>query len=98
MDLDSLLNHFRRPDVVKIDVEGAELTVLNGSHQLIGDVRPVFCMEVSTANRDRVATVFSDNSYTLFNATGFQYASNPVPYCSANTIAIPFEKTGNPRL
>ena len=44
--LDSLLKHFPTPDVLKIDVEGAELGVLQGGSQLIDNVRPVIYCEL----------------------------------------------------
>jgi FkbM family methyltransferase len=39
-----------RPDFVKVDVEGAELLVLEGAHEMISQVRPVFYIEVGKEN------------------------------------------------
>jgi FkbM family methyltransferase len=54
--LDELV--FRRglppPQMVKIDVEGAELAVLHGASRLLADVRPTIIYEVDDAVRDRL--------------------------------------------
>jgi FkbM family methyltransferase len=41
----------RPPDVVKIDVEGAELAVLNGAVELLAAQRPILLMELDDASR-----------------------------------------------
>ena len=44
--LDTLLHSMPEPDFVKIDVEGAELLVLNGASKITGQISPVFYIEV----------------------------------------------------
>lgn len=45
LTLDEAARRFGAPDLVKIDVEGAELGVLRGAQRLLGRVRPVFVVE-----------------------------------------------------
>lgn len=44
--LDSLLPAGLKIDIIKIDVEGAELAALNGSKNIIREKRPMICVEV----------------------------------------------------
>lgn len=47
--LDELLQRFPWPDLVKLDVEGAEDEVLAGAPRLVREVRPVWIVEVHRA-------------------------------------------------
>jgi FkbM family methyltransferase len=47
----------RRPDIVKIDVEGAELDVLAGMQRLLADVRPIVICEMHGKNEEFVAAM-----------------------------------------
>jgi FkbM family methyltransferase len=55
------------PDVIKIDVEGAELEVLTGARYILEVRRPVILCEVSTRNSPEVTTLLKDRGYRLFN-------------------------------
>ena len=46
----------RSPQLVKIDVEGAELAVLEGMTRTIGDARPIVLCEVDAGDADRFAS------------------------------------------
>lgn len=48
--LDDLLEHFPRPTVLKIDVEGAELEVLSGARLVLSRARPRIYCEVAEPN------------------------------------------------
>ena len=73
------------PDVVKIDVEGAELAVLRGAARILASARPIVICEVS-GHRHSVTEALSD--YTLFNGDD----GMPVSIACWNTVAIPREK------
>ena len=55
ISLDWAAARFRRPEILKIDVEGAEMEVLRGSQQLLESVRPIIICEVSESNAMEVA-------------------------------------------
>ncbi len=47
---DDAVATIRAPDVVKIDVEGAELAVLRGASRMLASVRPTVLLELTTAD------------------------------------------------
>jgi FkbM family methyltransferase len=70
-----------RPNLVKIDVEGAELMVLRGAGKLLGQVRPALILAVhpfwlpagqSTA---QIVGLLKGYGYTLFDSNGKAVAS-----------------------
>jgi FkbM family methyltransferase len=42
LTMDTLLNHFAAPNFIKLDVEGAELNLLEGARKVLEFVRPVY--------------------------------------------------------
>jgi hypothetical protein len=61
--------------VIKIDVEGGELDVLNGAHKLISEQRPLMLIEVANALLEakqasvtEIAGFLHQNGYILFDA------------------------------
>lgn len=66
VSLDWLLEHFPRPDVVKIDVEGAEALVLSGATSLLAR-RPILICEVADINADRVGDLLRPHGYALYD-------------------------------
>jgi FkbM family methyltransferase len=72
------------PDFVKIDVEGHELSVLEGATETLRQHRPMLMMEV-TANAEAVGRLLADLSYELVDPANGQKLSRP----QAATAAIP---------
>lgn len=64
MPLDSLNLEFK-PDFIKIDVEGMEISVLRGAEKTISDARPPLYVEVSPGNRDEFKRILKDWGYTI---------------------------------
>lgn len=64
--LDFLLNYWRHPDFVKIDVEGAEVLAIQGGQILFAEVRPIAYIECSRANRGILTQFFIEKDYSLF--------------------------------
>lgn len=85
---DQLLDCWSPPQVVKIDVEGAELVALRGCDKLLSHVRPVFYIEVSEENEAPVADVFGHYEYNIFHLNG-DGTEQPIETCSFFTIARP---------
>src|SRR5262249_25008297 len=66
-NLDWLLTKLPTPNVIKIDVEGAELEVLRHQSRLLDHVRPVIICEVGSEAADEVAEILTSASYRLFD-------------------------------
>jgi FkbM family methyltransferase len=89
--LDSLLeqtpDQTPPPNLVKIDVEGSELDLLDGAHRLLTEVRPIIMCESQHRNRPATTTIFHRYNYKLYD-----WNSNPrveVETAAFNTLAIP---------
>lgn len=95
--LDSLLAHFPAPDVLKIDVEGAELEVLQGARQLIASVRPAIYCEIQRDTWAEASTLLAEHHYQLWDGDHFNGSMNDPPASAAtsNLLAIPEEKVAN---
>ena len=85
---DELLETWRAPDFIKMDVEGAELDVLGGCDSLLSTVRPIFYIEVSPENQESVSNLFRRYNYSIFHLLG-DGSERPVDTCSFYTIARP---------
>jgi FkbM family methyltransferase len=85
--LDWLAGRFPRPDVVKIDVEGAELAVLTGGASVLAR-RPTLVCEVTTENARAVSELLAGCGYTVYD--GDQPPGRRVPTVTApfSTLAI----------
>jgi FkbM family methyltransferase len=62
--LDGLLEYLPRPDVVKIDVEGAEVSVLRGGRRLLAEDNPLLVVEFTGV--DAVSRARSLTQWDLF--------------------------------
>jgi len=90
LTLDSLLEHLPPPNVLKIDVEGAEAMVLAGATKLLSNVRPLVYCEVGTQTSASVAACLHNHRYRLFDGD----SDNPaeIQECAFNTLAVPQER------
>jgi FkbM family methyltransferase len=66
-----------RPDVIKLDVEGAELAVLEGGRGTLTDVKPVMIFEhvpaaalLYGADSSAIWDILTDYGYRIFSVTG----------------------------
>lgn len=87
--LDSMLEFFPAPDVLKIDVEGAESMVLRGGRKLLHEVRPTLYIEVGKGETEQITGIFRDAGYDMFAMNNLE---NPLSSCAFNTLAVPSEK------
>jgi FkbM family methyltransferase len=91
--LDSLAAQFPAPDVIKIDVEGAELPVLAGGTAALSRMPTVIC-EVSGQNTEAVTEILTGHGYTLYDGDqrpGERVAVSVAPF---NTLAIAPSEAG----
>jgi FkbM family methyltransferase len=91
---DALLDNIAAPDVVKIDVEGAEVELLCSASKLLGSVRPSLAVEVGPDNASAVTSILNEHGYTLFAGPDGYLNRTPIRDATWNTIAIPSEKLG----
>ena len=89
--LDGLLDSFRPPVLVKIDVEGAEVRCLDGAGRLLGEVRPVLVCEVAGGNAGPVAEILGRHRYSILDAAAAPAARQPLTGAPWNTLAVPAE-------
>jgi FkbM family methyltransferase len=92
VSLDWLAEQYPLPQVVKIDVEGAEVEVLEGAREMLAKARPVVACEVAKENAEEVAAVFKDLNYRMYDldlepSLRTEHDSPP-----PNTLAIPAER------
>ena len=87
--LDHLLGFFPAPNVLKIDVEGAEYRVLAGAERILSKIRPVIICEVSPQNVDRVSKLLISQGYTIFDADLDRVARKASSKAFWNTLAYP---------
>jgi FkbM family methyltransferase len=66
VSLDWLAMRFPMPDVIKIDVEGAEYKVLTGGESVLG-ARPTIICEVSNRNAEQAGKFLGARGYTLYD-------------------------------
>ena len=87
--LDWLLESFPRPDLVKIDVEGAELECLLGARSLLATVRPLLLCEVGRDNAAAAGELLAAAGYILYDAELAAGARQPLALPAWNTLAVP---------
>jgi FkbM family methyltransferase len=106
--LDSLIDH-DDVDVIKIDVEGAELGVLLGANNLVAKSRPIIMFEsgpqtVLGYTKERMFQWFAERNYGIFapmrvaNTGGAMELctflySHEYPRITSNYFALPMEKS-----
>jgi FkbM family methyltransferase len=91
LTMDSLLETFKDPDFVKIDVEGAEALVLKGAEKVMSQSRPMFYVEVGSEQRASVTELFERHGYRLYD--GDSEDGRELQSCTWNTLAVPRENT-----
>ncbi len=92
--LDSLLDRFPPPALVKIDVEGAEDKVLQGAVRLLSELRPVVACEVFKESRTVVDPLLRELGYTLLDAELPPSKRKPLQASATNTLAYPPDRKG----
>ncbi|MBN2064663.1 MAG: FkbM family methyltransferase [Sedimentisphaerales bacterium] len=87
LTLDSLLEKFDGPDIIKIDVEGAELSVLNGAKKVLAEYQPLIICEVRDFLAIEVSALLRENGYVLYDLENFQ--AGRIDMAVYNTLAVP---------
>lgn len=90
--LDWLRDSFPHPDLVKIDVEGAELECLQGAERLLATDRPTLVCEVGASSQQAVAELLHRHRYELYDGAQPRAERQRLELPPWNTIAIPRER------
>jgi FkbM family methyltransferase len=85
--LNWLAANFRRPDVIKIDVEGAEMKVLDGGTDILRNA-PVLICEVAGRSAAAVAELLISYGYTLYDGALPVGERIPVTAAPPTTLAV----------
>lgn len=87
-NLDSLLDTFSPPDFLKIDVEGAEVSVLNGSTRVLNEIRPLILIEVFDHISHDIQSILNSFDYIYLDARNY----HTVTSATEDYLCIPKEK------
>lgn len=82
--LDWLAERLPPPDMLKIDVEGAETQVLRGATRLLSECHPVILCEVTHNSAAAVSSILRAAGYSLLGYEG----TNPVDVALSNIVAF----------
>lgn len=90
---DDLLGEFPRPDLVKVDLEGAEAMFVDGANALLTEVRPSLYIEIHRDNRPKVLRRLIESGYVIrqhFGGGWIEVSDEPP---SEDFYAIPSERS-----
>jgi FkbM family methyltransferase len=82
-----LATRFPAPDVLKIDVEGAELAVLRGGSQVLAQSPAVIC-EVMAAHAAAAFEILTGHGYTVYDGDRTPADRAPEAAAPFNTLAL----------
>lgn len=88
--LDRCAEGHRAPDLIKVDIEGGELSALAGAEHVLSEVRPRFIIEVAPENCASATEIFLSHDYLLMDAENAA-EHEPLERCAWNTLAVPAE-------
>lgn len=89
VSLDWMAERIPPPDVLKIDVEGAELGVFRGAVRLLESKRPTLIFESHQESREEVSSLLFRLGYTLYDSDLPAPQREPLPKPVFNTLAVP---------
>jgi FkbM family methyltransferase len=92
-NLDWLLTHLPPPNVIKIDVEGAEAEILRDQSRMLRSIRPVIVCEVGAENSDEVTNILTAANYRIYDGQDSIRRNRTVDRATWNTVAIPEENS-----
>jgi FkbM family methyltransferase len=85
--LDWLATHFRSPDVIKIDVEAAEVGVLTGGLNVLRKLPTIIC-EVARQNAETVGQLLVNQGYSVLDGDCPEKLRVPLSKAPPSTLAI----------
>jgi FkbM family methyltransferase len=92
LTLDELLAFFPPPDLLKVDVEGAELLILGGARRLFSEAQPTLLIEVAPSCAEEVSCCLQSWDYRLFSADVLPTEREEKNQVQGNCLALPKKK------
>jgi len=92
LNLDWLLENLPAPNVIKCDVEGAEVEVFSGQIKIMRKVRPAIICEVGEDSVEPMTALLAREKYRLFDGDRPLSRNTEILRASWNTLAIPDER------
>jgi len=92
-NLDWLLSRLPAPNILKIDVEGAEVEALFNQPRLFQEARPVIICKVAGRNCNEITRIFNAANYVLYDGERLSFDASSVGQAVWNTVAVPEEKS-----
>ncbi len=90
VSLDWTAERIPPPDVLKIDVEGAELGVFRGAVKLLESKRPIVLFESFVgSSQDEITNLLHRLGYTLYDSDITSAERLPLPKAVISTLAVP---------
>lgn len=86
--IDWLATRLPPPDILKIDVEGAELEVLDGASELLQRKGPIIICEVSAERSRQVSALLKRLRYKIYDGDSPRPARRELSAAPWNTLAI----------
>ena len=90
--LDWLAERLPLPDVIKIDVEGAELEVLSGAIGMLEKKHPVILCEVSSERSPQITALLKDKGYRIYDGEVRSAQRQELQAAPWATVAIPAQQ------
>lgn len=97
LTLDYLSEKLKKPDFIKIDVEGAELLVLKGGAKLLNDIKPTIYCEVGNNVAKEVLSLMQQHGYEIYDPNRKITDNNKLNECLYNSLFIHKSKVHNYR-
>jgi len=89
LSLDWLVEKYPAPQILKIDVEGAEVEVLRGGRGLLAASRPIIICEIRSKNTQPILEILRELHYQIYDAEVAPGARTALSQPSWNTLALP---------
>ena len=94
--LDWMYERVDAPNLIKMDIEGAEAMALRSAHTLLAQARPILVCEVLDRTYNEVCCILNKHDYVIYDATASLTSLQPISdLITENILAIPREATTN---